>query len=100
LLDQPADARCTSIWEAVSRGDLYLAEDDASWQRPPHKWAIYVTDGVHNCGPDCAATLKGAVTRVVINGDSQTGGLAQLQPKVFESVEAAFRFLDATERRK
>ena len=97
LLEQPADARCTSVWEAVLRGDLYLSEDDASWPQPPHKWALYVTDGVHNCGPDRTAALKSGATLVVANGEAQTGNLASLQPKVFESIEAAFRFLEATE---
>jgi hypothetical protein len=97
LLEQPADARCTSIWEAVIRGDLYLAEDDASWPQPPHEWALYVTDGVHNCGPDRTARLKSGASLVVINGEAQTGNLASLQPKVFESIEAAFRYLSATE---
>lgn len=97
LLEQPADARCTSVWEAVIRGDLYLAEDDASWPRPPHKWALYVTDGVHNCGPDRPAALKSGASLIVVNGEAQTGNLASLQPKVFESIEAAFRYLTATE---
>jgi hypothetical protein len=97
LLEQPPDAQCTSIWEAVTRGDLYLSEDDASWPLPPHKWAVYVTDGIHNCGPGKTATLKSGATLVVINGDSQTGNLGPLQPKVFESIEAAFRYVKATE---
>lgn len=97
LLDQPSDSRCTSIWEAVARGDLYLSEDDASWPTKPAKWAIYVTDGIHNCGPGRTASLKSGAGLIVINGEAQTGSLGPLQPKVFESIESAFRYLQATE---
>jgi hypothetical protein len=97
LLEQPADARCTSIWEAINRGDLFLSEDDASWRRGPHKWAVYATDGIHNCGPGSAATLMSGATLIIINGEARTGSLEPLQPKVFESIEAAFRYVSATE---
>ena len=97
LLNQPSDASCTSIWEAVSRGDAFLAEDSGSWPEPPHKWAIYVTDGIHNCGPGKPAALRSGATLVVINGANETGSIGSLNPKVFESLDAAFHFLKATE---
>ena len=97
LLDQRADAKSTDIWGAVSRADLFLAEDEAAWRRATHRWAVFASDGLHNRGMVKPAPFRSGARILVINSAAQFGSLTALHPEAFESVEAAFRHISATE---
>ena len=97
LLNQRSDARSTDVWGAARRADVFLGEDDATWHRPTHRWAVFATDGLHNRRAVKAAVMKSGARIMVINSDAQFGCLAPLHPEPFESIEAAFRHLRAAE---
>jgi len=92
LLGQPANARCTDVWGAVLRADLFLAEEDGAWGAELSRWAVLVTDGQHNCG-GAPVRLRSETRVAVVNGSGSLGGLELLRPLRFESPEAAFRYV-------
>jgi len=98
LLERPSHARCTDVWGAVLRADLFLAEEDPVWGPELSRWAVFVTDGQHNCGTAPVAMPSGA-RLAVVNGSASLGALSRLNPLRFESPEAAFRFVEASASR-
>ncbi len=94
LLVRPANARCTDLWGAVLRADLFLAEEDAAWGAELSRWPVLVTDGQHNCGAG-PVSIRSQPSFVVVNGSASLGDLSPLRPLRFESVPAAFRFVVA-----
>ncbi|MGQ9635818.1 MAG: hypothetical protein ACUVXB_16460 [Bryobacteraceae bacterium] len=99
LLAQPADARCTDVWGAVLRADLFLAEEDGAWGAELSRWAVLVTDGQHNCGGE-PVRMRSQARVAVVNGSASLGSLAALKPARFESPQAAFRYLIASAEQK
>ncbi len=94
LIQQRADARTTDIWSAVSRCDLFLSENGASWSRPARRYAVFITDGIHDARTKFVPIKSGAKV-IVVNGSASLGNLEILEPIRFESAEAAFRFIIA-----
>lgn len=90
LLGQPANARCTDVWGAVLRADLFLAEEDSAWGAELSRWAVLVTDGQHNCGGE-PVRMRSQAQVAVVNGSASLGSLAALKSSRFESPQAAFR---------
>lgn len=97
LLDSHADATSTDIWGAVRRADLFLAENDAAWGCSTRRWAVFASDGLHNRHQVKPALLRSGARVLVINSAAEAGSLAALHPDAFESLEAAFRYISATE---
>jgi len=91
LLARKADARCTDVWGAVLRANLFLGEPEPRWGRVV-RWAIFVSDGRHNCGTKPVKFTSGAKV-LVVNGSASLGVLGALRPLRFESPEAAFRYV-------
>ena len=93
LLARKANAPKTDVWGGVRRADLFLAESDAAWKQPTHRWAVFITDGKDNArGPGHVMSSNAAVV-VVSGGTSNTGMLESLKPLRFEAPLAAFEFI-------
>ncbi len=93
LLARPASARCTSIWEAVSRADAFLAEDEPQWPKDFARVAILVSDGQHNCGPALSAPPRSQAAWLQVHGAGTAGSLDILKPRRFEGIAAALRYV-------
>lgn len=96
FLAQSADRRSSDVWGAVARLDLFLAEPDTEWGVTPHKYLILNSDGLHTTKRPPVALRSGA-RLVVVNGAGVAGSLASLDPVLFESAEAAIRWIVTTE---
>lgn len=96
VLQQKSNARKTNVWSAISRADLFLNEPDATWPRPPRRYAVFNSDGVDTARSKPIAIKSGAQL-IIVNGIGSTGVFQSLNPERFESVQAAFQFISAKE---
>lgn len=94
LLSQPSNCQHTDIGGAVTRANLFLAEDTSTWSVPPKNYAVFITDGLDTVGQKPVA-FNGETEVFLVNGSGSKGVLAQLPHKSFESPTAAFRYLSA-----
>jgi hypothetical protein len=93
LLQHPAEARHSPVWDAVRRADALLAEADPQWP-DSRRWIVAVTDGDDDTGAQAYALRSGAQL-LVVNGLGETKSLAVLKPGLFDSLAAAFRVVAA-----
>lgn len=94
LLQQKANAMRSDIWGAVMRADLCLSEDDSSWRQKPLRYAVIVSDGIHDANTRFTP-MKSEAKVIFVYGSPNPGPLERLKPMRFESAEAAFRFIAA-----
>jgi hypothetical protein len=99
LLALQADARQTDIWNAIARADLFVSERDSSWPLSPRCFIALISDGADNVKAR-KVTLNNDVTLVLVNGSKSVGSLTALRPVLFESTQAAFRFITNAEGEK
>lgn len=99
ILRQPANAPRTDIWGALLRSELFLNEPSDIWKKPPHKYAIFVTDGLDNVVRQKVVIRSGAKI-LVVNGSATLGDLASLNPLAFENTGSAIGYVVSLERRK
>jgi hypothetical protein len=98
VLAMPANARRSPVWDAVNRAELFLSETEAGRTVEPHRYAVFVTDGLDDVKSHPVPVQSG--TRILmVNGSGQLGSLAVLKPQPFESIESAVRFIIDTEAR-
>lgn len=91
LLADPKVSRHSDMWGAVQRADLFLAESDSASVRTGRA-IILISDGVHNTAHPPVAMKSGAEF-LLVNGAGSIGTLAGIEPRQFESVAAAFRYV-------
>lgn len=92
ILSMPADAKHSPVWDAVKRADLFLSESESDGNPEPHRYAVFITDGIDDVGARPVPIHSG--TRILmVNGAGQLGALAVLKPQRFESIEAAVRYI-------
>jgi len=91
----PRNAPQTDIWGAVRRLELYMNEPLAS-KVPPHRYAIFATDGIDTSGAPKSRFESGTVL-IVVNGSASLGAMEELEPQRFESLESAVAFVLAQE---
>lgn len=96
LLAQAPDAQRSDVHDAVRRADRFLAEDDAIFGAPSHRYLVAISDCIDNVRKPAPELASGA-TFIVVNGAGSLGTLVELQPHQFESVDAALRFIGAKE---
>jgi len=93
-------ARRTDVWDSVRRADLFLSEDNSAWGEKLLIYAVLITDGQDNVKKDRVVAMKSGAKLLLVNSFDTTGGLKDLNPLKFESIESAMRFIIAdTERR-
>ncbi|MEK6288724.1 MAG: hypothetical protein AABO57_23655 [Acidobacteriota bacterium] len=96
LVDQEPDARVTDIWNAVARAELFLLEKDSSAAASQHSYLVLITDGLETASGK-PVVLKSQAKVVLVNGAGKIGALEPLNPIRFEGLEAAMRWISATE---
>jgi hypothetical protein len=96
LLASAPDAQHTDVNGGIGRADLFLAEDDAVFRGPTHRYLVVVSDGVDNVRKPAPVFTSGA-TAIVVNGVGSVGNLTALHPHRFESVGAALNFITSKE---
>lgn len=94
LLSRKPDARRSDVWGAIQRADLFLAEEDAGWTRPPDRFIALISDAQDNARRPRAALRSGA-RLLVVNGAGSLGSVGSLDPVRFESPAAAWRYVAA-----
>lgn len=92
VLSMASNAQHSPVWDAVNRAELFLSESDASSKTKPHRYAMYITDGLDDVGAR-PVPVHSEDNILMVNGAGQSGALAVLQPQRFESIEAAIRFI-------
>jgi hypothetical protein len=95
-LQEPARDKVTDISSALDRAELFLNEPDAVWPAEAHRYIILNSDGVDTARRR-TVEIKSGARLLLINGTGSLGALAALHPLRFESKEAAFDFIAATE---
>lgn len=96
LLTQKPTAKRTDVWSAVARGDLFLAESDATWPLPTSRWLILNSDAVHTARSK-PVKMKSSARLIVVNGVGSAGVAGSLNPELFEAIGPAFQFIAAKE---
>lgn len=95
LLERPVDCQSTDIWGAIARTGLFLNENDAVWSQSPRRFAVFITDGIHEAEGK-KTTIGGEVEVLLINGSASAGVFKNLKHQAFESVSSAFLYLTQT----
>lgn len=91
----PRNAARTDIWGAVRRLELYMNEPLTS-KMPPHRYAIFATDGLDTTGAP-KPRFESGTTLVVVNGSASLGAMEELRPLRFESLESSIAYVLARE---
>lgn len=100
IVEREADANWSPVWDAVARGDLFLAERERGANVAAHRVLLIVgdaTDDVKRHSSQYRAplqALKGAASTLIVNGAGTVGSLAALGPEVVESFDAAIRAVE------
>jgi hypothetical protein len=97
-LQESARDKATDISSALARAELFLNEPDTVWpaETEKHKYIVLNSDGLDTVKRQPAEIRSGA-RLLLINGSGSLGTIASLQPLRFESKQAAFDFIAATE---
>lgn len=95
LLERPVDCQGTDIWGAIARTNLFLNENDAVWPQSPRRFAVFITDGIHEAEGK-KTTVDGGTEVLLINGSASAGVFKNLKHQAFESVSSAFLYLTET----
>ncbi|AFZ11537.1 hypothetical protein Cri9333_0591 [Crinalium epipsammum PCC 9333] len=95
LLNKSVACTRTDIWNAVNRADLFLAENDASWGQSTNRIAVLISDGIDDVKAKFLP-MKSKAKVILVNGSANIGSLTSLNPELFESTPAAFRYIIAT----
>lgn len=96
ILEQRAYARRTDIWGAVQRADLFLGEDYAVWGGQTKRFIIFISDGQDNVKMPAVTEMKSGPRMIVVNASGSVGSLEPFNPVRFESNEAAFNYIIAS----
>lgn len=91
-------AQRSDIWSAVKRADLFLSEDNSSWQTNIQLYAIFITDGEDNARKKTLTNFNKQTKSIVVPGN--VGVLTILNPLRFESLESALRFINTQTSKK
>jgi hypothetical protein len=95
-LQEPAHDNVTDVYAALGRAELFLNEPAVVWLRATHRYIILNGDGIDTAGRK-PVEIKSGARLLLINGGGSVGQLAPLNPLRFESKQAAFDFIAATE---
>ncbi len=95
LLQRPVNCQGTDIWGAIARTNLFLNENDAVWSQSPRRFAVFITDGIHEAEGK-RTTIGGETEVLLINGSASAGVFKNLKHQAFESVSSAFLYLTET----
>jgi hypothetical protein len=95
-LQEPARDKVTDISSALDRAELFLNEPGAVWPAETHRYIILNSDGIDTAKRK-PVEIKSGARLLLINGSGSLGTLASLHPLRFESKQAAFDFIAATE---
>jgi hypothetical protein len=100
LIDHPADANWSPVWDSVARGDLFLSERESGRHANASRVLILVSDAVDDVRGVPAQrrtplqALKSGARVLIVNGAGSAGSLGVLEPESFESFDAAARYVD------
>lgn len=99
LIERPADANWSPVWDSVARGDLFLSERERGPAADAHRLLILCSDSADDVRGAAAQrrtpmqSLKSGATILIVNGAGSAGSLAALSPELFESFDAAVRYV-------
>lgn len=93
ILDQHKTAVKSDVWNAVLRCDIFLSEPDDIWGKKASRYAILISDGIHNSGGKHRIPQNPNIEWIIVNGIGSVGALCVLKPKIFESPRAAFEYI-------
>jgi len=100
LVDHPADANWSPVWDSVARGDLFLAERESGLTSSATRVLLLASDAVDDARGVPAQrrtpiqTLKSGAAVLIVNGAGSAGSLGALDPELFESFDSAIRYID------
>jgi len=91
LLNAAADAKRSDIRRALVRTELFFEEPTVGDPKV-RRFGILMTDGLDNVS-ESLPEIRSDATYLVVNGTGTLGVLKDLEPKRFESPEAAIEFV-------
>jgi hypothetical protein len=91
LLSAPADAKRSDIRRALVRSELFFNEPTVG-DMETKRFGILLTDGLDNVS-ESLPKIRSDATYLVVNGTGTLGVLKDLEPKRFESPDAAIEFV-------
>jgi hypothetical protein len=100
LVDHPVDADWSPVWDGVVRGDLFLAEREHVPVSDARRVLILVSDAIDDVRGAPAQrrpplrTLRSDAALLIVNGAGSGGSLTALAPELFESFDAARRYVE------
>lgn len=97
LLEKAPNARRSDVFGALHRAELFLSEPDLGWSQPTLRYVVLVSDGEDNVKKKFEGFKSGAQL-LLINGAGTVGSLEYQKPIRFESIDAAFRFIDQSSK--
>lgn len=95
-LQETAKDSTTDVYSALARAELFLNEPGAVWPAETHRYIILNSDGIDTAKRK-PVEIKSGARLLLINGSGSLGTLALIHPLRFESKQAAFDFIAATE---
>lgn len=99
LLALKADARRTDIFGGLQRASLFLSESELGLPTVIHGCVILISDGEDNVEAPYNP-LPANTNLLLINGSASIGPIEKLQPQRFENIDAALRFIAASEAKE
>lgn len=91
-LNREANCQQTDIYSTITRTNLISNEERVNWSKSPKKYALYVTDGLHDADGQ-PVELTEDVELLLVNGSGSTGIFAERKHKQFESLSGAVNYL-------
>lgn len=100
IVARQADANWSPVWDAVARGDLFLAERERGANVAAHRVLLIVGDAVDDVNRNSSQyrvplqDLRSGASILIVNGAGTVGSLAALSPEPVESFDAAIRAVE------
>lgn len=91
-LNREANCQQTDIYSVITSTNLIFNEERVNWSQPPKKFALYVTDGLHDADGQPVKLTKDAEL-LLVNGSGSTGIFTEGTYKQFEGVPNAINYL-------
>lgn len=87
-------AHRSDVWSALERAQLFLEEPTSPLRGSVRRWLLLLSDGEHTAAPPAHAfQLDPRITLIVVNSAGHQGQLGPLNPRRFESLDAAVQWI-------
>ncbi|MFB2891618.1 hypothetical protein ACE1CI_01610 [Aerosakkonemataceae cyanobacterium BLCC-F50] len=87
ILNHPRNCRATDIQSAIQRANLLFQEPNSSFNQPPRRFAVFITDGLDTFSSQAARLSADKV--LLVNGTPSVGIFQTIPHSRFESPQTA-----------